>query len=298
MTKILLAGEIMAEKQYVMDKIPSAKEVGMVSAVNYLTSSKIINAGRILAVGNKVSIFGCIGDDTDGDSAIKDLKKYGITSSLVYRTSKDSTGQVLVLTNKEGQSGFIVHLSAVKHFDESKLESLNLFEWVYMASSMELSQLYKMIDRAHKEGVRVFLDFPNQQKEFDKTTLRTVDFVVPNRQEVEKLLDLKIETINDALEAITRLKSYTDGNAVITLDKDGAVVFGKDWKEPQHYSTGQAKVVDETGSGDIFRGILLHKYIQSLDIEESVKTALQLATESVKYSGVNKSIETIKEQLI
>ena len=49
MAKILLAGEICAEKQYLMDSIPLAKEVSFVNSVNTLTSSKIINAGRVLA---------------------------------------------------------------------------------------------------------------------------------------------------------------------------------------------------------------------------------------------------------
>ena len=56
----------MAEKQYIVDRIPRGKEVGMASEVNYLTSSKIINAGRILALHNNVFMCGCVGDDQDG----------------------------------------------------------------------------------------------------------------------------------------------------------------------------------------------------------------------------------------
>ncbi len=294
MSKILLAGEICAEKQYLMDSLPLAKAVSFVNSVNTLTSSKIINAGRILASSNSVSMFGVVGDDNNGKQAISDLERYGIDTKLVYTTSESPTAEVLVLTNKDGQSAIVLNLNAINFFDEIKLQNLSDYEYLYMATSMKLDQIYKMTERANKDNVKVFLDFPNQQKEFDKEKLKTVDFVVPNRQEAELLLDTKITTIDEALEAVTKLKSFTHGIAIITLDTDGCVVFDK---EPKHYPTETITTVDATGSGDIFRGVFLSEYIKTNDVNQSIKKALQLATESVKYLGVDKSIEEIKIKL-
>lgn len=294
MSKILLAGEICAEKQYLMDNVPQLKEVSFVNSVNTLTSSKIINAGRILASSNSVSMFGIVGDDNNGKQAISDLEKYGIDTKLVYTTSESPTAEVLVLTNKDGQSAIVLNLNAINFFDESKLQNLSDYEYLYMATSMKLDQIYKMIERANKDNVKVFLDFPNQQKEFDKEKLKTVDFIVPNRQEAELLLDVKITTVEEALEAVTKLKSFTNGIAIITLDTDGCVVFDK---ESKHYPTDTVIAVDATGSGDIFRGVFLSEYIKTNDTEQSIKKALQLATESVRYQGVDKSIEEIKIKL-
>lgn len=291
MSKILLAGEICAEKQYLMDSVPQIKEVSFVNSVNSLTSSKIINAGRVLASSNSISMFGVVGDDNNGKQAISDLEKYEIDTKLVYTTSESPTAEVLVLTNKDGQSAIVLNLNAINFFDESKLQNLSDYGYLYMATSMKLNQIYKMIERANKDNVKVFLDFPNQQKEFDKEKLKTVDFVVPNRQEAELLLDVKITNIDEALEAVTKLKSFTDGIAIITLDSDGCVFFDK---EPKHYPTETIIAVDATGSGDIFRGIFLSEYIKTNDVDQSIKKALQLSTESVKYQGVDKSIEEIK----
>lgn len=296
MSKILLIGEICAEKQYLINKVPAVKEVELANEINSLTSSKIINAGRILAFSNNVSIFGVVGQDDDGKKAIEDLKKYEINPKLIYKTSKSSTAQVLVLTDKNGQSAIILHLAAINYLDESKLTDISQYDYLYMATSMKLTQLYKLMERAHKENVGVFLDFPNQQKDIDKEKLRTINFVVPNRQEAELILNTKITNIQEGLIAVTKLKSFTDGNVVITLDTDGCVAFGKDWKEPKHFRTEIVKAVDETGSGDIFRGVLLSEYLKTNDLESSIKKALSIATESVKYSGVNNSIEQIKNK--
>lgn len=289
MAKILLAGEIMAEKQYLVDRVPLAKEVCFANKVNYLTSSKIINAGRVLAKNNSVSMSGAIGNDKDGEQALVDLKKYGIDPKLVYKV-KDPTGQVLVLTNRDGQSAIVLHLGAVVSFSNKKLKNLSAFNWLYMATSMDLKQMYEMIKRGNKDKVKVYIDFPNQQKEFDKTKLKTVDFIVPNRQEAEILLNTKIKTIEDALKACEKLKSYTDGNVVITLDEDGCVAFGKDWDNPKHFPTKKEKVVDATGSGDIFRGALLNEYIKTNNLKKSIKIALEIATKSVSFLGVDNSI--------
>src|SRR5258708_4749722 len=297
MAKILLAGEIMAEKQYLMDRVPTVREVGIVDKVNYLTSSKIINPGRILATKNAVTMFGSIGDDTDGKNSIEDFKKYGIDPSLVYTTPKAPTGQVLVLTNKEGQSGFIVYLSANNYFEPSKLDTLSGYNYIYMATSMKLPKLYELIEKANNENIKEFLDIPSQKKDLDKTKLKTIEFVIPNRQEAEKLLDLKIETIEDAKEAVIKLKSFTDGNAIITLDKDGCIVFGKSWNESKHFPTKAVNAVDETGSGDILRGVLLSEYSETNDLEKSIKKSLEIATASVGFQGVDSSIESCKKLL-
>ncbi len=295
MKKILLAGEVLAETQYQVDKIPVVGEVGWVSDIKQLTSSKIVNAGRILASKNKVDMLGVVGVDDERKKVYKDLKRYGIDSSLVYTTPKSRTGQVVVMTNKKGQSAFVLYLSAADYFDGSKLKSLKGYEYIYMATSMKLPELYKIIKRANKDGVEVFLDFPNKQKEIDKNKLRTVDFIVPNREEAQTLLDLKIRNNTEALDAVTKLKSYTDGIAIITLDKEGCVVFGKDWNEAKHLPTDVVKVVDTTGAGDIFRGVLLSEYLTIKNLEASIKKALKIATESCKVKGVDNSIEQALE---
>jgi sugar/nucleoside kinase (ribokinase family) len=297
MLKILLAGEICSEKQYLLDHVPNAKEVGFAKSVNILTSSKIINAGRILAANNDVTMWGVIGDDLDGKQAVSDLKKYGIKPELVYTTKEAPTAQVLVLTDNQGDSSIILHLAAINYFNQSSLKNLSDFNYLYLATSMPLHQLYQLIERANNENVKIFLDFPNQQKEFDKEKLKAVNFVVPNRQEAELLLDTKITSIKEALEAVKKLKSYTNGLAIITLDNEGCVISSNEVELPKHYTTNKVDVVDTTGSGDIFRGVFLNEYIKTNNIDFSIKKALELATESVKYKGVNNSIEVVKNFL-
>jgi sugar/nucleoside kinase (ribokinase family) len=155
---------------------------------------------------------------------------------------------------------------------------------------MDLVRLNKLIKMATKSKVGVFLDFPNQQEKFDKSNLKNVDFSVPNRHEAELLLGTKIMTITDALKAASKLKGFTNGNVVITLDRDGCVIVDKKNSVPKHISTKNVKVVDTTGSGDIFRGILLVEYLKTGSLEKAAQKAVSFATKTCLVSGVDASI--------
>ena len=292
MAKILLIGDICAESQYLVDRMPSENSLSIVEQVNYVTSSKIVNAGRVLASNNDVSIFGVVGNDDKRAKVLEDLKRYGIDTKLIYSTNAP-TDEVLVITDKNGYSAVAIYLPASRNLDQSKIENFSGYDYIYTATSLPLFQLYKIIERAHVGETKIFLDIPDQHEEFDLNMLKFVEFVVPNRQEAGLLLKREIINLTDGLQAAIDLKKYTNGHVIITLDKDGCIVFAKDWNKPQHFSIPLVKAVDSTGAGDIFRGVFLREYIKTHNIEISIKIALNISSESVKIKGVENSIQFI-----
>lgn len=291
MAKILLIGDICAERQYFLNEVPAINEVGIVNNANFLTSSKIINAGRILAAKNDVSIFGVVGKDENGRRALEDLSSYAINGDLVYKVDKP-TDEVLVFTDKNGQVSIVLYPSTKDAFDTTQLD-ITGHDFIYTATSIPLEQLYMLIQRAKEKGVDVFLDIPNQQSELKLVMLQSVAFVVPNRREAELLLNTTIDGVSDGLKAAQELKKYIEGNVVITLDKDGCIVFAKDWDKPQHFPSIPTEVIDTTGAGDIFRGVLLREYIKTNDITKSIQKALDLSAKSVTIKGVDNSINFV-----
>ena len=290
MSKILSVGQIMVERQYLVDNIAIANEVSFARKINTLASSKELNASRILSKNNQVYYLSCVGKDNDGENVLQNLGKYRINYDLVSSTMGDSTGQVVVMTDSKGASAITVFVGAN---DDLEIGNINLeeYDFVYTSSANPLDKVYKLIEEANKNGVPILVDFPNKQKEFDKNKLRNIDFVVPNRQEAGLLVDDKILVITDALRTAMKLKDLTDGSVIITLDKDGCVAFEKDWLEPKHYPIKKINVVDMTASGDIFRGVFVDHILKTSDFEKSVEKALLVATESCLYEGVDKSIE-------
>jgi sugar/nucleoside kinase (ribokinase family) len=292
MKNILLIGSILVEHQYLVDKIATQEEVVISNKKNTLTSGKVINAGRLLAINNNVSIFSSIGNDNEGNQAIEELHKYNIDTSWVSKTTS-LTGQVIVITDRNGKTAITFYPGATKDIKIPHKELIKKFQFIYMETSFSLNKIYSIIKIATQAKIPIFLDFPNQQKEFNKLHLKEVEFIVPNRQEAELLVGKKINTIQDAVQASRYLRKYSQANIIITLDKDGCVFHERQKYLPIVFSTTKKKVIDATGSGDIFRGILLDEYLKTNNLVMSIRKAISLASESTLYEGVNHSINKI-----
>jgi ribokinase len=289
MNKILVVGQIVMERQYLVDDVASVNEVSIVKKINSLASSKELNASRIMCTLNNLDYVSAVGADDDGLVALRYLKRYGISYDHVLTSNTSPTGQVVVMTDKKGASAITVFLGANDDLDVISID-YSKYDFIYTSSANPLELVYKVIDEANIKNVPILVDFPNKQKEFDLKRLKGISFVCPNRQEAEKILDKKINTIKDALLACEKLKSFTDGSVFITLDKDGCVAYEKTWNLPRYFKTEKVKVKDMTGSGDIFRGVFSSYYLKTNDFEESVNKALYIATKSCEFEGVDDSI--------
>lgn len=146
---------------------------------------------------------------------------------------------------------------------------------------------------ATNAGVLTFLDVPNQHKDIDLTKLSVATFIAPNREEAGLLLGAKITTIEDSYRAINQIFEKTKTNVIISLDKDGVVFIGKDETTPTHVPAKQVEVLDSTAAGDILRAVFVSEYLKSKSIESSLNIALESATESIKWEGVNNTINTL-----
>ena len=285
--KILIVGSILIERQYFGENIPQANQVNIVHTFKTLTSSKVINVGRILQFSHQIDMLGSIGQDHDGHVAHQHLLQYGINPQHVTSVHMP-TGQVIVNTDSNGLSAINLFLGASGEFSIPEKSILSDYDYIYLETSFPISKLKQLIIQASLTNVPVFMDTPNQQPTLRTLDLKSLSFLVPNRQEAEILLDCKIITVHDALDSVTKLHNLTNGHALITLDKDGAVYFeGK----PQHLPAPKVEVKDATASGDIFRAVLLDEYFKSKNLELAAQKAVLLSSQSCSYIGVDQSIQ-------
>ena len=294
MKSVLLVGSILTERQYLVDRIASADQVAYASQTNIITSSKVINAGRILAINHQVKMYGTIGADTDGTKALADLICYHIDPNLIVTKPKATTGQVLTITDREGKTAITLYLGASSLTGTISPKVVKQFDCMYLETSLPLKSLYQLISTASKVKTPVLLDFPNQQREFNKIFLRTIDFLMPNRQEAELLLNTKINTVADAQQAAVTLKKFTRGTVIISIDKDGCIVLDSK-ANPLHIPSKKVTIHDTTACGDIFRGVFLSEFLNSRNLNLSAQKATQLATESIRHLGVDNSINEISK---
>lgn len=298
MAKILVIGDIYFETQYFIESVPTANQVSIASETTNNAGSKTINAARVMAgLKNDVSFIGRVGDDNLADIVLKDLKDKGIDTSHIKKLPNFPTGQLVVQTNKEGNSSVTLFFGANKAFTQEDLEDFKSivkgYDLVYAATNLPLDYLYQVVDICKDAGVTTFLDVPNQHKDIDLSKLTNATFIAPNREESGLLLNSQIVSLDDAKNAVQQIAKQSKTNIIITLDKDGVIYMGEDSTEPLHITAMSVDVKDATGAGDIFRAVFVSEYLKQHNIENAVKVALKIATDSTTLKGVSNTINTL-----
>lgn len=141
----------------------------------------------------------------------------------------------------------------------------------------------KLIDLCKKNKIFIFVD----PKVGDYSKFRGSNFIKPNRFEFNQICNFleiknKINSVNlgcicDRLEVIYLL---------ITLDKDGMVLYNNFNKKITKYSVNKSnKVTDVTGAGDIVLISLVHFLLEGISIEENIRMANILSQYSVSSIG-------------
>ncbi len=296
MTKILVAGGIVAENQFFIKKIPQANQVALTNElVKSDITSKVINAGRILAQQHQVSFLGQVGQDQLGKQARERLEQFNFNLDYVSQSAA-ATDQVVVLTNDQGESAITVFQGASLSLAPLAKSAYSDFAGLFLATSLPLKFLYQVLaDFKQQAGGPVLLDFPNKQQEFALRHCRFIDFLTPNRQEAELLTGKAITSIKQAIQAAQVLLKFGPQNVIITLDNQGCVLVNQQLKK--HFPAEKVTAVDSTGAGDIFRGVFFAEYLKTNQVMTSVQKAVKLASHSVGIKGVNASIKETHTKL-
>lgn len=292
--RVLIVGDIYTEVQYLVDKIPVGNEFSIAEAAITVTGSKTINAARILTrLRNKVKLYGHVGDDVDGENAILFLKTHGI-SPKILRKPDNTTGKISVITDRDGKSSITLFRGANQSILVTDIEKLGseieMADIVYTATNLPLPSLYSLIKLASLYETKVFLDVPNQHRELELSKLSSISFFAPNRQEAELTLGIRIITIQDAFDCARQLRKSILGTIIITLDKDGCVVFEADESDPWHLKSIPITLVDDTAAGDIFRAIFVDSYLTSNSVRLAAEKATRIASSSTEVMGVDRTL--------
>lgn len=116
-------------------------------------------------------------------------------------------------------------------------------------------------------------DMSISSKSMDWSMLAHADIVVMSRE------DLEDQNIFQQL-VTSRVKCLA-----VTMGNDGVRVYSK--KNIKHYPAIPSKPVDTTGAGDIFATALALAYYTSGNLDKSVEYAQKLASDSVRYRGLD-----------
>lgn len=239
--------------------------------------------------GARTAMIGAVGGDSAGRDALQALQQEGVDCASVRSLDGASTGTACILVDAHGENSIVVVPGA----------NGLIAELPTIAATVCLAQLETPVSSiaaffaAAPHAVKILNAAPAIAD--GASLFPAVDILVVNETELAAFSGAP-EPL-DALEALTlaarRLLVDARQVVIVTLGARGALTVSPDGCE--FVAAPVVNVVDTTGAGDCFCGVLAAGLATGLVLSDAVKRAVQAASLSVQRMGALPSMPSFPE---
>lgn len=295
---IVVFGSINMDINMRVKDFPRAGETILSPSYDMTPGGKGANQALACARGGaKTAIVGKVGDDGMGTRILNGLRRNEVMTSGVATSDFLPTGLAIVTRDAKGEnhitvaSGANADVSAVQVPDEI-LKAGNI---LLLQMEVPLQENFQLMERAKKLGATVILNlapaFHIPQKALD-----LVDYLIVNELEARMIAEtIGINPDQDLMIVAKALSTKGQLDCIVTLGPKGAVAMtqkGHGWRVP---AMELKEVVDTTGAGDCFCGMLAAGIHNKLALGSAMRRASVAASLSCMKKGAQESYPYIAE---
>ena len=244
---------------------------------NYHLGGKGINVSRVLhELGYESQILGFVGGFV-GEEIKKKIKEFNMHEKLISLENGVSRINVKVLGKNEteinGQGPLITGLDMKQLYDQ--LNECSSGDILILSGSIPNclnDNIYETIVSVQSQkGVCCVVDATGKLL---VNTLKHHPFLIkPNINECEEILNRKIITTNEIIEAAKQLQEMGAQNVIISRGKDGAIFVSKEGEIFENRGL-KGNCVCSVGSGDSMIAGFIAAYVKCQNYEEAFKLAV------------------------
>lgn len=291
---VLVIGDIMADK-YIWGDVERISPEAPIQIVKVrretMTPGGAANlANNVAAMGGKVVLVGCLGDDYIGKQLVSVFKDNKIDDATVVNKDKPTVTKTRVF----GQNQQLMRLDYEDETDISKDLEQKLLDKIkkhikkadlvaisdYQKGTLTENILQGVIQLAKKEGKMVVADTKAQSYK----SYRGVDLITPNHYEAKKMTGLKGDSEADILAMGQLISSRINANVLITRASEGMSLYQKGGKLI-NIPTEAKEVYDVSGAGDTVVAAASLALATSASYEDAAMIANQAAALQVGKLG-------------
>jgi ribokinase len=237
----------------------------------------------------RVAMYGAVGADELGASARDALRREGIFVDRVRTVDGVATGVALIVVDEAGENQISVAPGAnasVGDLTEALAEEAPSL--VLASCEVPLEALASCATFCAGHDVP-FVVNPAPASPALTELVGAASVITPNRGEL-----IALTSIDDLEGAVRQLRASNDDLVVVvTLGAEGALLV--DAEGERRVAPPPVNVVDTTGAGDCFNGVLAASLWEGRSPEESVRRAVVAATLSTRAAGAREGMPRASE---
>jgi ribokinase len=282
-TEVVVVGSANVDLVLPVERIPRPGETVLASGLSRGPGGKGSNQAVAAArAGASTAFVVSLGDDEPGRLLESVLTGAGVDLSLARRT-RTPTGTAIIIVDASGENSIVVAPSANSELILSGEATAAIANAPVVLTQLEIP--FETVRSVAALGRNVILNAAPAAL-LDDDLLADVDLLVVNEHEAAVVSGVEggLDVAGPAL--LRRVPAV-----VVTLGGDGAMVLRRD--APSERVPGiEVEVVDTTGAGDTFCGVLAAGLARGAELREAVRRANAAASLSVQTAGAADSVPT------
>ncbi len=306
-------GALNIDRVYQVERILGDGETVVDKTESFPGGSAANTVYGLARLGVSAGFVGMVGDDAEGRILIEDFKKVGVDTSRIRVTSKEKTGSVLCLSDRQGKRSLYVSPGANNRLTTDSLDPayINRARLLHLSSFAGDKQFKMSLDLLDTLNSQTKLSF-SPGALYTRKGLKALgpiigraDALFTNRDEIVELtggdvasgskrcleLGCKIVVVTLGREAKLETGSDTDRQRI------AAVCYIRD-SENEYIvpATEQPRIAgDTTGAGDAFAAGFLYGFLNGKGLKECGHLGDIVAWFSVARLGARQGLPTLNQ---
>jgi ribokinase len=278
---VCVVGSVNVDLVVRAERLPAPGETVLGGRFSTHDGGKGANAAVAAArAGARVTLIAAVGSDDHGRRATSALEDEGLDLGRLRRVEHEPTGVALIVVGPRGENQIAVAPGANGTFTlhDDDRTAIAAADVVLTNHEVPMPVVLDTLRTARDSGVTAILN-PAPAHALPADVLRLGPILTPNEHE------LIVAIGNDEIEAaLDELTERHAGPIIVTQGAAGALVAADGRQE--HFPGRRAdEVVDTTGAGDTFNGVLATWLAAGASLAEAVRAANVAASLSVAAAG-------------
>lgn len=251
-------------------------------------------------MGAQTQFVGRVGADRYGEDALRLYAQAGVDTAGVRVDERAHTGMSVILIDGQGRNSIMVVPGSNYLLSDADMEAAAPLFASARLVGFQLENRPETVCRglklAHELGAETLLD-PAPAARLPEEIYPYVTYVKPNEVEAQTITGIPVTDAESARRAGEWFVQRGVCHAIVTLGSGGAVLT--DANGSKHYSVPPlpSPVLDTTGAGDCFSGVLMAMLAEEKSLDEAIRIAICASALSTTRLGVVEALPDRKSAL-